>query len=155
MNVRWIHLRLVLLTGGIFLLGALAGHMATLRWSAVPEQAITESTSADGDEASSAEDSSRRQVIRSTRKVMEQYRTTLGLTERQMDEVKPHFVEAGMAMGRLPKDSPNRVDVIARLHEQIRPLLNEDQRKLCDDVLARARTKGSRSTDAGAAALNP
>lgn len=155
MSARWLRARLVFLIAGIFLLGALAGHLATRRWLASPAPAITESNADDADAASATTDATRRQTIRSTRKVMDQYRITLGLTERQMEQVKAHFVEAGMAMSRLPKDSPSRIEVIARLHAQIRPLLNDDQRKLCDDVLARARTKGSQPAKTGANVSNP
>lgn len=146
MNSLWVRLRLVLLIAGIFVLGAAAGHLATKRWqSPMAEDSPPSSASA------AAEDSGdRRQIIRATRKVMEQYRATLSLTDDQMEKVKPMFVSAGLEMGNLSKDSPLRFGVIANLHEAMRPLLNPHQRELCEEILAKARQNHNQPIPTGA-----
>jgi len=135
MNATWMRTRLVLLLTALFLLGALAGHLATRRWAdPYPETSRTVL------EDSDFEPQSRREMMRATRRVMDNYRAVLKLTDADMENLKPHFAESAMKMGELPGDSPLRLDVLKQFHESIRATLplGDDQKKALDEILRRA-----------------
>jgi hypothetical protein len=82
-----------------------------------------------------AEEATRRETIRSTRRVMQNYATALSLTEEQVTATKPLFIHCGKEMAKLPKQSPLRRGVLQKFHEQLAPHLNAEQKKRSDDIL--------------------
>jgi hypothetical protein len=86
-------------------------------------------------EAIPAEEATRRETIRSTRRVMQNYATALSLSEEQIAATNPLFIRCGQEMAKLPKQSPLRRGVLQKFHEQLAPHLNPEQKKLSDDIL--------------------
>ena len=120
----------------IFGLGFWVGRMSTVRWKMeVVGANDTPDSSTTLDESDLVEDVTRREMIRATRRVMENYRSTLGLSSEQVGTVKPIFIRAGQEMAKLPKQSPLRMGVLQRFHEQLQPHLTEEQKKLSEDIL--------------------
>lgn len=152
MTTTWTRIRLGLLLAAIFLLGALAGHLASRRFTpaplataaqtslppaASPTPPLSPGTSTDKPE-------SRQEIMRATRTVMAQYRSILSLTEEQMQQLKPLFRETGLEMGHLPKGSTLRLNAVSAFHQKISPFLTPEQQQLCDGILDRVR---NRTTD--------
>jgi hypothetical protein len=74
---------------------------------------------------------------------MAQYRAALSLNDGQMEKLKPLFKETGIEMSHLPKGSALRLTALESFHEKIGPYLTQQQQKLCDEILERARVRTS------------
>jgi hypothetical protein len=86
-------------------------------------------------EAIPEEEATRRETIRSTRRVMQNYATALSLSEEQIAATNPLFIRCGQEMAKLPKQSLLRRGVLQKFHEQLAPHLNSEQKKLSDEIL--------------------
>lgn len=125
----------------IFGLGIAVGRLTSPlgKTDVVEGAAFEESTPG---EAISEEEATRRETIRSTRRVMQNYATALSLSEEQIAATKPLFIRCGQEMAKLPKQSPLRRGVLQKFHEQLAPHLNAEQKKRSDDILKKT-TVGS------------
>lgn len=80
----------------------------------------------------------RRELIRTTRRVIENYKDTLKLSGEQIEKLKPLFVRTGQEMAAIPKHSPLRLGALERFHREMEPVLSEEQRKLSTEILKSA-----------------
>ena len=118
----------------IFGLGVAVGRLTSSRGKAdaIGNKEFDESVSV---EVIPAEEVTRRETIRSTRRVMQNYATALSLSEEQIAATKPLFIHCGQEMAKLPKQSPLRRGLLQKFHEQLAPHLNAEQKKLSDEIL--------------------
>ena len=143
MTSTWIRLRLGLLLIAIFLLGAVAGHLASRRIFAPSPELPSIAKASSASTPDTEEPQSKKTTVRATRTVMAQYRAALSLTDEQMEELKPLFKETGIEMSHLPKGSALRLTALESFHKKIRPHLTPQQQKLCNEILERARVRTS------------
>ena len=137
-------LRVVLLLLVIFASGVWVGHLATERWGGEGEElAWEEEVDDEADSTTEAIDAppTRREMIQNTKRVAQRYRDSLQLTEEQVEALRPYFIEAGKAMMELPSNSPLRIGVLEQLHREIRPLLDDEQKVLSDEIVRQSRER--------------
>lgn len=133
MNSTWLMVRIGLALAAIFSLGIWVGRM-TAPPASGPVMMFPASSGAGGEAAPRAQ-------RMSISKVMEKYRSTLGLTDEQLETLRPSFEESGRKMLREPRRSAARLALIEQFHDEIRPLLTEDQQAKADGMLEEARRR--------------
>ena len=71
---------------------------------------------------------------------LQRYHRTLRFKPEQRRAVYPYFAEASRMIRALPENTKeNRLPIVEELHQKMRPHLDEDQKRLANEILDRAK----------------
>jgi len=128
MKTTWLVSRIALVLIAIFVLGIWVGRLTAPQSTSEVAVVLPES-----------EGASERQIQRVTKRAMRRYRRDLGLSQEQMSELKPLFIEVSHRMEMLPVRSKARLAVLEEFHGQIEDYLTPEQKRLADKILKKSR----------------
>ncbi|MEP4078007.1 hypothetical protein [Haloferula sp.] len=124
----WLVVRIVVALMAIFVMGMWVGRM-----TAPKDVEIVEVVAEGGGD--NAERQRGTYGDRVSMRVVPRYREALDLTEEQLEELRPAFIQAGRDMARYPAKSEGRFKTLLKFHETIRPALSDEQKEKLEGIL--------------------